>query len=222
MAPEAHGTGRRPGGGQRGRWGPDRARGTGRRGGAAQDYTLASGDNALYPLLHFVMDDLPTKSKAPDLDASNTLAALEGSDIQCAPMSRLMGLCIRYAQRRRAHHPTRGAHPPILPRSFIAAVQLPGPERLPAAAEERGRPAQAGQARHRCACPHSLGPRRISIPYTAALNFAIPTPCFACSFNCVYTHATLYSAGRRKFTAPTSSSRCVTWTRREGWAQHRL
>lgn len=39
-----------------------------------QDYTLASGDSALYPLLHFVMDDLPTKSKAPELDAANTQA----------------------------------------------------------------------------------------------------------------------------------------------------
>jgi len=29
-------------------------------------------DNALYPLLHFVSDDLPTNSKAPDLDDTST------------------------------------------------------------------------------------------------------------------------------------------------------
>jgi L-aminoadipate-semialdehyde dehydrogenase len=33
-------------------------------------------DNALFPLLHFVMDDLPTSTKAPDLDDSNTNAVL--------------------------------------------------------------------------------------------------------------------------------------------------
>mgnify|MGYP006940040278 CR=1 FL=1 len=33
--------------------------------------TMSLSDNALYPLLHFVLDDLPTKSKAPDLDSSN-------------------------------------------------------------------------------------------------------------------------------------------------------
>lgn len=30
--------------------------------------TLASRDNALYPLLHFVLDDLPTRSQTPVLD----------------------------------------------------------------------------------------------------------------------------------------------------------
>lgn len=30
--------------------------------------TLASRDNALYPLLHFVLDDLPTRSQTPILD----------------------------------------------------------------------------------------------------------------------------------------------------------
>jgi L-aminoadipate-semialdehyde dehydrogenase len=29
--------------------------------------TLSSGNNALYPLLHFVLDDLPTRSKTPEL-----------------------------------------------------------------------------------------------------------------------------------------------------------
>ncbi|KAF9418100.1 large subunit of alpha-aminoadipate reductase [Podila epigama] len=36
------------------------------------DYTLKSQDNALFPLLHMVMDDLPTATKSPELDDSHT------------------------------------------------------------------------------------------------------------------------------------------------------
>ncbi|RPA90668.1 large subunit of L-aminoadipate-semialdehyde dehydrogenase [Choiromyces venosus 120613-1] len=35
-----------------------------------------SKDNALYPLLHFVLDNLPSSTKAPELDDSNTVTAL--------------------------------------------------------------------------------------------------------------------------------------------------
>jgi len=37
-------------------------------------------DNALFPLLHFVLDDLPTSTKSPDLDDSNMCALLKGYD----------------------------------------------------------------------------------------------------------------------------------------------
>lgn len=33
-------------------------------------------DNALFPLLHFVLDDLPTSTKAPELNDSNMRALL--------------------------------------------------------------------------------------------------------------------------------------------------
>lgn len=33
-------------------------------------------DNALFPLLHFVLDDLPTSTRAPNLDDRNTRALL--------------------------------------------------------------------------------------------------------------------------------------------------
>ena len=33
-------------------------------------------DNALFPLLHFVLDDLPTSTKAPELSDTNTRALL--------------------------------------------------------------------------------------------------------------------------------------------------
>ncbi|EEB91482.1 hypothetical protein MPER_10148 [Moniliophthora perniciosa FA553] len=37
-------------------------------------------DNALYPLLHFVLDDLPTSTKAPELDDLNTRTLLGRED----------------------------------------------------------------------------------------------------------------------------------------------
>ncbi|EJD54724.1 alpha-aminoadipate reductase Lys1p [Auricularia subglabra TFB-10046 SS5] len=46
----------------------------------------AAVDNALFPLLHFVLDDLPTSTQAPALDDSNTRALLQrsGDEIQSA------------------------------------------------------------------------------------------------------------------------------------------
>ncbi|KAG0019723.1 large subunit of alpha-aminoadipate reductase [Entomortierella chlamydospora] len=38
---------------------------------ALMEYTLKSQDSALYPLLHLVMDDLPTATKSPELDDSH-------------------------------------------------------------------------------------------------------------------------------------------------------
>jgi L-aminoadipate-semialdehyde dehydrogenase len=39
-------------------------------------------DNALFPLLHFVLDDLPTSTKAPELDDRNTRALLESVPVE--------------------------------------------------------------------------------------------------------------------------------------------
>lgn len=36
-----------------------------------QAHTLAAASSELFPLLHFVLDDLPTKSRSPKLDDSN-------------------------------------------------------------------------------------------------------------------------------------------------------
>lgn len=41
-----------------------------------EQHVMEVGDNALFPLLHFVLDDLPTSTKAPELDDSNTTALL--------------------------------------------------------------------------------------------------------------------------------------------------
>ncbi|KAJ7627520.1 alpha-aminoadipate reductase Lys1p [Mycena polygramma] len=41
-----------------------------------EQHVLETQDNALFPLLHFVLDDLPTSTKAPALDDANTVALL--------------------------------------------------------------------------------------------------------------------------------------------------
>ena len=41
-----------------------------------EQHAMETQDNALFPLLHFVLDDLPTSTKAPELDDSNTQALL--------------------------------------------------------------------------------------------------------------------------------------------------
>ncbi|RKP27925.1 hypothetical protein SYNPS1DRAFT_6883, partial [Syncephalis pseudoplumigaleata] len=55
------------------------------------DLTLNAADNALYPLLHFVLDDLPTSTKAPELDTRHTDAVLDGTGIVCPQMESLLG-----------------------------------------------------------------------------------------------------------------------------------
>ncbi|KAK2460999.1 hypothetical protein APHAL10511_006940 [Amanita phalloides] len=42
-----------------------------------EQHVMEVQDNALYPLLHFVLDDLPTSTKAPELDDGNTRALLQ-------------------------------------------------------------------------------------------------------------------------------------------------
>jgi L-2-aminoadipate reductase len=42
-----------------------------------EQHAMETQDNALFPLLHFVLDDLPTSTKAPELDNSNTQAILK-------------------------------------------------------------------------------------------------------------------------------------------------
>ena len=42
-----------------------------------EQHVMEVQDNALFPLLHFVLDDLPTSTKAPQLDDANTRALLQ-------------------------------------------------------------------------------------------------------------------------------------------------
>ncbi|CAG8503059.1 14139_t:CDS:2 [Funneliformis caledonium] len=58
------------------------------------EFTLQAGDNALYPLLHFVLDDLPTSTKSPELDNTNT-REIVGKE--CERMGeRLIGIYLGY------------------------------------------------------------------------------------------------------------------------------
>lgn len=41
-----------------------------------EQHVMEVGDNALFPLLHYVLDDLPTSTKSPELDDTNTQALL--------------------------------------------------------------------------------------------------------------------------------------------------
>lgn len=50
---------------------------------ALSERTLKTDDHVLYPLLHFVLDDLPTSTKSPALDWRNTKWALDGSGVKC-------------------------------------------------------------------------------------------------------------------------------------------
>ncbi|CAG8749994.1 12961_t:CDS:2, partial [Ambispora leptoticha] len=58
------------------------------------EFILQAQDNALYPLLHFVLDDLPTSTKSPELDDSNTRAAVSRTPI-CID-EQLMGVYLGY------------------------------------------------------------------------------------------------------------------------------
>jgi L-aminoadipate-semialdehyde dehydrogenase len=62
------------------------------------DLTLSAADNALYPLLHFVLDDLPTSTKSPELDDSNTkaIAGLSQGRVVCNKVDDLMPLYLGY------------------------------------------------------------------------------------------------------------------------------
>ncbi|KNC99692.1 L-aminoadipate-semialdehyde dehydrogenase [Spizellomyces punctatus DAOM BR117] len=65
---------------------------------ALMDLTLSTADNALYPLLHFVLDDLPTSTKSAELDDSHVKQVLEErpGGVVCKSMNELMGLYLGY------------------------------------------------------------------------------------------------------------------------------
>ncbi|KAJ3284237.1 large subunit of alpha-aminoadipate reductase [Rhizoclosmatium sp. JEL0117] len=52
--------------------------------------------HALFPLLHFVLDDLPTSTRSPELDESNTVKVCVGSKVVCPDMRDVMSLYFGY------------------------------------------------------------------------------------------------------------------------------
>ncbi|KAF7350395.1 hypothetical protein MVEN_01344300 [Mycena venus] len=47
-----------------------------------EQHVMETQDNALFPLLHFVLDDLPTSTKSPELDDTNTVAVLTAAQAE--------------------------------------------------------------------------------------------------------------------------------------------
>ncbi|KAJ3415308.1 large subunit of alpha-aminoadipate reductase [Chytridiales sp. JEL 0842] len=58
--------------------------------------TSPDDQHALFPLLHFVLDDLPTSTRSPELDDSNTRRAIKPSSVRCADIRGLMKLYVGY------------------------------------------------------------------------------------------------------------------------------
>ena len=51
-----------------------------------EQHVLESQDNALFPLLHYVVSDLPTSTKSPELDDTNTVSLLRAAG-ECESMT---------------------------------------------------------------------------------------------------------------------------------------
>ncbi|KAI9280255.1 L-aminoadipate-semialdehyde dehydrogenase [Umbelopsis sp. AD052] len=61
------------------------------------EYTLKAQDHSLFPLLHFVLDDLPTSTKSAQLDDRNTQAIVSKQGITCPIMDdQLFGVYFAY------------------------------------------------------------------------------------------------------------------------------
>ncbi|CAO3670007.1 unnamed protein product [Umbelopsis vinacea] len=61
------------------------------------EYTLKSQDHSLFPLLHFVLDDLPTSTKSAQLDDRNTQAIVSRQGVVCPTMDdQLLGIYFAY------------------------------------------------------------------------------------------------------------------------------
>lgn len=64
-----------------------------------EKHVMEVQDNALFPLLHFVLDDLPTSTKAPELDDANTASLLKQRHDSAAAFTvsgELMGLYLAW------------------------------------------------------------------------------------------------------------------------------
>lgn len=63
-----------------------------------EQHVMEVGDNALFPLLHFVLDDLPTSTKSAELDDANTAALLKQAGIATSSTvdEPLMGLYLAW------------------------------------------------------------------------------------------------------------------------------
>ncbi|KAF8634830.1 hypothetical protein AX17_004081 [Amanita inopinata Kibby_2008] len=95
-----------------------------------EQHVMEVQDNALFPLLHFVLDDLPTGTKAPQLDDTNTRALLERQPGRLALTvdDALMGLYLAWLVGAEFLTPPTMSNPPMeLPKlGKVGAVKAAG------------------------------------------------------------------------------------------------
>lgn len=97
-----------------------------------EQHVMESQDNALFPLLHFVLDDLPTSTKAPELDETNTLALLKqhAGELTTTVDDSLMGLYLAW----------------LVAAGFLPAPSLPSPLRALPSLQNSGAVKAAGRS----------------------------------------------------------------------------
>lgn len=87
-----------------------------------------SKESALFPLLHFVLDDLPQNTKAPELDDTNTSKALlnykTSNETPTGVTNELMGLYISYLIKINFLPPPPGAGKKPLPEVEVSSESL--------------------------------------------------------------------------------------------------
>lgn len=90
-------------------------------------------DNALFPLLHFVLDDLPTSTKAPELDDTNTEGLLKLGPVETgmSVTEEVMGLYLAWLVQV-------GFLPQPVESSGLALPTLEGPAGMVAIGRNRG------------------------------------------------------------------------------------
>jgi len=89
-------------------------------------------DNALFPLLHFVLDDLPTSTKAPELDDTNTRTLLKqhSGELATTVSEPTMGLYLAW----------------LVAAGFLPPPALPSPEKPLPSLANTGRVKAAGRS----------------------------------------------------------------------------
>ena len=89
-----------------------------------EQHVIEVQDNALFPLLHFVLDDLPTSTKGPELNDSNTAKLLQNNaeEFGTPVNDNLMGLYLSWLIRAEFLEPppAEGTPLPKLKSEFAA------------------------------------------------------------------------------------------------------
>ncbi|KZP25738.1 alpha-aminoadipate reductase Lys1p [Athelia psychrophila] len=97
-----------------------------------EQHVMEVQDNALFPLLHFVLDDLPTSTKAPELDDTNTAALLaaHGQSTSSTVSSELVGLYLAW----------------LVAAGFLPSPSIGSPEKALPLLENKGAVRAAGRS----------------------------------------------------------------------------